>query len=312
MRWMLVFIVGLIAHMAVAEDYADLREPKNAAETHLSRQEAAAQTDWAAAKQLAALYYQYGRFQQGLEYVTALLAKTPADQDLQALRTQLYLARIGQKGLFGKIRLAGRMTEACEADLARDPNNAAALQCLGQYYLRAPGIAGGDRDKGLVYAQQLEPIDKARYYFLRYVDQEKRDRAEAARFIALAVEANPTLEVLGIAVRYHLAAGEWEQARPYLQQWQSLWPDDPERTLQAARAAVLAEQPSEQAVAELLAFLRGPTLIRGRDQRGYAHYLLGRLYELTGDILTARKAYQRAVGLDREIDGLQAALDRLG
>jgi tetratricopeptide (TPR) repeat protein len=64
-------------------------------------------------------------------------------------------------GTGGKLQAMGRAKEAraeCEKALALDPGNERARVNLFWFYLRAPGIAGGDRDKARTLMQELQGL----------------------------------------------------------------------------------------------------------------------------------------------------------
>lgn len=314
-RWILMMVVMLSASAARAADsYAQLSEPGDAFEQELAQVEDAAKTDWHAAVRLTWLYYQHGRFDRGLAYAKALLNKMPEDEFLQQLRTRLYIGKIREAGLFAKAGIAKRMRADCEADLDRNPNSVAALQCLAQFYLRAPGIAGGSEKKGLELAERVKPLDEARYHFLRYVryeaDSDTRPKAQEA--IAQAVAAGQDPELVGIAVRFHLAAGETQQAWRYLDIWAEVEPEARELPYQIGRAAALSGDRLEAGKAALMRFLEGFTCLRGRDYRDEAHFYLGRIYERKGQLAVARQAYTRALALNGDLAMAQEALGRLG
>ena len=58
--------------------------------------------------------------------------------------------------------LAGKVRNEFEAAVRLDPNNVDARSDLGEFYLEAPGIVGGGRDKAEAQTQALAALDPAK------------------------------------------------------------------------------------------------------------------------------------------------------
>ena len=95
-----------------------------------------------------------------------------------------------------KLRAMGRAKggrKAIEAALELEPDNLEAREWLFQYYLQAPGFAGGDKDKAKIQAREVAKIDSVEGFlywaFLYEFEDEDFGAAEAEYLKALA--ANP-------------------------------------------------------------------------------------------------------------------------
>lgn len=64
--------------------------------------------------------------------------------------------------IFSKLGYAEDFLEAMEKTIALQPEHTGALDTLIGFHLAAPSIAGGDKDKALMYAKQLKNIDAER------------------------------------------------------------------------------------------------------------------------------------------------------
>jgi len=72
----------------------------------------------------------------------------------------LTAADMAQKAsIFSKLGYAEDVLEAWEKVVELDPKHVAGLNHLIGFHLAAPGIAGGDKDKALILAKQLQKID---------------------------------------------------------------------------------------------------------------------------------------------------------
>jgi len=63
--------------------------------------------------------------------------------------------------------LAKRVKAEFEMAVALDPSNVEALSDLGEFYVEAPAIVGGGKDKGAAVANKLDSLDRARAEELR-------------------------------------------------------------------------------------------------------------------------------------------------
>jgi tetratricopeptide (TPR) repeat protein len=83
--------------------------------------------------------------------------------------------------IFSKLGYAEDFLEAMEKTIALQPEHTDALNTLIGFHLAAPGIAGGDTDKALTYANQLKKIDAVQGFEQLanvYWKTEKADLAE--------------------------------------------------------------------------------------------------------------------------------------
>jgi predicted Zn-dependent protease len=90
-------------------------------------------------------------------------------------------------GLFQQLFLARRFRKEIDRALELDPNNAQALRDLMEYYLLAPGIAGGDKEHAREVAGRIAAVDSVE----GYLAQARLAPAKTEAFYRKAVEAQP-------------------------------------------------------------------------------------------------------------------------
>ena len=66
--------------------------------------------------------------------------------------------------IFSKMGYASDFIEAMEKTLSLKPDHIKAIEYLIGFHLKAPSIAGGDKEKALSFANQLKALDEARGY----------------------------------------------------------------------------------------------------------------------------------------------------
>lgn len=95
-------------------------------------------------------------------------------------------------GMFDKLSLAKRLRKEAEVALQLDPKNESANSALLTFYLEAPGIAGGSRDKAKDLAARVTAIDPAQGYRLQLAVARKEQRKSEYETLARkAFEAAP-------------------------------------------------------------------------------------------------------------------------
>ena len=95
------------------------------------------------------------------------VAKRAVELSPQGARAHYMMGRvladqIETVSIFSKLSYAKRMKAEFDQAAELDPDSAEAREALGQYYLRAPGMAGGSVDKARALALELAQIDRVK------------------------------------------------------------------------------------------------------------------------------------------------------
>lgn len=296
-------------------DYASLAEPDDREEVAakpLQDRLAANPEDREAAMQLLQIYQRYGDFEKGLPLGARLAAAQADDREVLEARIVLATRRIDDASLFGKKSAAEELLSLCEGERARDPHNSLALNCVAQYHLVAPSIAGGDEKKAEEAIAQMQSLDEGQYLLLRAT--QAFANKDDAKGMATLTEALPKLtdasDVAGVALRLGIK-GDMEGAFAAFNRASSLDPADPFTLYQRGRGAAVAGQHLEEGRDSLLRFLSGSAWISGVNYRPGAHWRLGQIFEKMGDKGLAEKAFRRALALDPKHKEAQASLKAL-
>ena len=125
---------------------------------------------------LCRAYFSMGDWDRGISACEKAMAIAPNNS-----RYHMWLGRIyGEKAdgvvFFKAASLAGKVREEFETAVRLDPNNVEARSDLGEFYLEAPGIVGGGRDKAEAQARALAALDPAKAHYLNGRLAEKRER----------------------------------------------------------------------------------------------------------------------------------------
>jgi tetratricopeptide (TPR) repeat protein len=210
------------------------------------------------------------------------------------------------KAIFRANRAKGEFEKAVQLD---STNIDARLQ-LAQYLLVAPGIAGGDKREAKRQVEIVEQMDSLYgafgwgYYWQAWDDTEK---AEAAfrRAVRLDTTYNhQATYALGFFMqnqkRYHEAAGAFENGfRKY--------PDDTGLLYQVGRSYIFSQDSLDKAERCFKQYLQVEPK-RGAPDWAAAHWRLGMVYELKGELQPALAEMQEAVKLSPENQDYQNRL----
>ena len=111
--------------------------------------------------------------------------------------------------VFRQLPMARRIRRALESAATLEPTNVEALSGLLRFYLEAPGIAGGSREKAADMAARIGALDPARGFLAQAeiaADRRQGDRIEGLYLKALEANRN--------SVHAHAALADFYTARP--------------------------------------------------------------------------------------------------
>jgi Tfp pilus assembly protein PilF len=240
------------------------------------------------------------------------LQAAPRQADFHYWYGQSLAAGIEALGRIQQMRTAPKMRRAWQQAVELDPQHVDARFSLMMYYLQAPAIAGGGREKALAEVEEIRKRDPGRgYRALAAVHRHdgEFDQARAEYEAALAAEPDNAELLLEYAF-FCQSAEDWPCAFKSF----AAYPDDGERRMmaryQVGRTAVLAGEGFEQGEAALREYLAGTP--RGDDPSlAWAHVRLGNLYEAQGRLEDAREQYRVALDLDSAHSEARKALAAL-
>ncbi|MGB7063427.1 MAG: tetratricopeptide repeat protein [Candidatus Zixiibacteriota bacterium] len=219
-----------------------------------------------------------------------------------------------QKGSkFKAIFRANRARKEFEKAVSLDSLNIDARLQLAQYLLTAPGVAGGSKSKAKEQARIIEQIDSLfgaiawSFYW-----QNRKDTVKAESFLREAVRLDTTSahratymygQFLHGQERYHEAVEVYEKSsREY--------PDDLGLLYQVGRSYIFAEDSLDKAEWCFKEYLKVEPE-RAAPQWADAHWRLGMVYDLKGEVDLAIAELEEAVRLEPENKEFQKKLKQL-
>ncbi len=261
---------------------------------------------------LCRAYFSMGDWDRGISACEKAIALDPSNS-----RYHMWLGRIyGEKAndvIFWKAAsLAGKVRNEFETAVRLDPNNVDARSDLGEFYLEAPGIVGGGRDKAEAQAQALAALDAAKaHYLFGRIAEKKKDLAAAEKEYRAAIEAShgSALTWFNLALFFRHQQ-RWDDMEDAIRHAVSAQVDRPEILMESGEVLLRSGRNFPAAVQYLRRYLALTSKVE-EAPAFKAHYLLGTALEKQGDKQAAAQEYRAALSLAKGFSRAQEALDRL-
>ena len=228
----------------------------------------------------------------------------------------LWLGRIcGEKadraGFMSAAGLARRVRSEFERAVKFDPKSWEARTDLAEFYLEAPGIVGGGKDKARAQAGVLASLNPAMSHYINgRIAEKNKDIAPAEREYRDPIEASPggahAWLNLALFYRHQNRLDEMEQA---LRSMETRPLDRPESLMDGGSVVLRTGRNYPLGIELVRKYLSGPTVEEGPAFK--AHYVLGQLLEKQGDRPAAAQEYRAALSLAHEYTRAQEALKRI-
>lgn len=311
----LAFIVLLTAAFAVADESAPALLAAGRADeaiTSLRSKITTSPNDAEAYNLLCRAYFSMGDWDQGISACEKAVALAPSNSRYHMWLGRVYGEKADAANFLSAASLAGKVRNEFEAAVRLDPNNVDARSDLGEFYLEAPGIVGGGRDKAEAQIQALAALDPAKADYLKgRLAEKKKDLGAAEREYRAAIEAShgSALTWFNLALFFRHQQ-RWDDMEGAIHHAVSAQVDRPEIIMESAEVLLRSGRNFPAAVQYLRRYLALNSKVE-EAPAFKAHYLLGTALEKQGDKQGAAQEYRAALSLARNFSRAQEALDRL-
>ena len=228
----------------------------------------------------------------------------------------LWLGRsFGEKAdrvsFFSAAGIAKKVRTEFERAVELDPKSWEARSDLAEFYLEAPGIVGGGKDKARAQADAIAPLKPAiAHYLLGRIAEKNKDNAAAEREYRAAIDASQggAHAWLNLALFYRHTSrfDEMEQALHTME----LRPlDRPESLMDGGSILLRTGRNYPFAIELVKRYLAVGPVEAGPAFK--AHVLLGELFEKQGDRKTAPDEYRAALALAHTYRRAEEGLKRV-
>ena len=261
---------------------------------------------------LCRAYFSMGNWDRGISACEKAIALDPNNSRYHMWMGRIYGEKANDVIFFKAASLAGKVRNEFEAAVRLDPNNVDGRSDLGEFYLEAPGIVGGGRDKAEAQAQALAALDPAKaHYLYGRIAEKKKDPAGAEKEYRAAIEAShgSALSWFNLALFFRHQQ-RWDDMEGAIQHAVSAQVDRPEIIMESGEVLLRSGRNFPAAVQYLRRYLALNSKVE-EAPAFKAHYLLGTALEKQGDKQAAAQEYRAALSLAKDFSSAQEALDRL-
>jgi tetratricopeptide (TPR) repeat protein len=260
---------------------------------------------------LCRAYFMIEDWDQGIQECERAVALAPDNSYYHLWLGRVYGEKAEHSRFFAAAGLARKVRSEFERAVELDSQNWEARADLAEFYLEAPSIVGGGKDKAIAQAQAMAPMNPAMaHYVAGRIAEKNRDSSVAEREYRAAIEASQggALAWLNLALfyRHENRLGDMEQA---LRTMQCRPLDRPESLMDGGAVLLRTGRDSKLAEELLRKYLASATVEQGPAFK--AHYLLGELLEQQGDREGAAEEYRAALSTAHEYHEADEALRRV-
>lgn len=263
--------------------------------------------------QLAAAYLGKGDFDQAEDWMDRAVKKDGGNAAFYNYRAGVYFRQTQDAGIFGQMRLAGKLRRDLEKAVDLDPGNVDYRMDLLEYYTGAPGIAGGSKKKAMEQAEAIAKLDSVQGYIARgrvYLAEDKTQAAEAQYLEGLA----QLPDNYDLNIRLVLSYGQREAyAKAYeaIGRWKENAPEDTRADYQLGRLAAISGKYLSDGETGLRRYLAIEEVPENGPELHWAYYRLGLVLRHLGQTDAATAAFEKARQMGAEDKQLLATLDEL-
>jgi tetratricopeptide (TPR) repeat protein len=225
---------------------------------------------------------------------------------------RIYGEKADRSGFLKASGLAGKVRSEFERAVELSPGNWEARTDLAEFYVEAPAIVGGGKDKARAQAEQLVPLNLSMAHWVRgRIAEKEKNAALAEQEFRAAVTAsqNGARAWLNLAGFYR-HANRFDEMERALHSLESSRLDHPGAFVDGASMLFHADRDYPIAI-ELLHSYIGLTDTAEEAPVFKAHYLLGELLEKQNDRPGAAEEYRAALSMAHSFRPAQDALKRV-
>jgi tetratricopeptide (TPR) repeat protein len=240
------------------------------------------------------------------------IALAPKSSEAYFWLGNAYGSRIGEVGMMSKMSMAPKLRDAFEKTVELDPANTNARNALIEFYLQAPSMMGGGKDKAVLQAAQIAKYDVARGHLARariLLHEKKNPEALKAYEAAYAAKPGDKDIRMALGIGYQQAE-RWPDAFKHFKAWLAQEPSAGLVMYQLGRTSALSGLQLDDGIDALKRYLAMPHA-KNEPKNENAYHRLGQIYAKAGKKVEARAAFQAALKLKPDMKEVKEALAKL-
>jgi tetratricopeptide (TPR) repeat protein len=262
---------------------------------------------------LARAHFSVGNYEAAITASEKAVSLAPSSAKYRLWLGRAYGRRAEEVNFIRASSLARRMRTEFEKAIAIDGNDVAARTDLAEFYIEAPGIVGGGKDKARREAEIVARTDSATAHWIKARVAEKEGDSAAAETeykSAVADSSSPARNWLSLASFYR-RQGRFDDMQQAITKAVSA--DGAKNSSIFYDAATLLWR-ARRNLPDAVQYLRRYLAAENKSEEApvfEAHYFLGQMLEAQGDKAAARREYEAALKLARDYAKAKNALAKL-
>jgi tetratricopeptide (TPR) repeat protein len=261
---------------------------------------------------LCRAYYMVGEWDPGIAACEKAVALDAYSASYHSWLGRIYGEKADHAGFITGARMAGKVRTQFETAVRLDPDSVDARADLADFYIEAPGIVGGGKDKAEEQAAAIAKLDPAQAQRVKArIAEQKKDYATAEKEYRSAIELSGGKAGAWLNLAsFYAHIGRVQDMQDAIKHATAPEMNRPDLLMAAAELLMEKETDSTEAASFLRRYLSsGKTTEEAPVFK--AHYLLGKNLERGGDKPGAAEHYKNALALAKNYVPAREALDRL-
>lgn len=283
-------------------------EALNALRTHIAQ----SPNDALAHNLLCRAYLTLGDWDRGISACERAVSLAPDNSQYHLWLGRVYGEKADRSTWITAAGLAKHVRSEFETAVRLNPNNVDARTDLAEFYLEAPGIVGGGKDKAEQQAETLLSLDPPMAHWVKARLAEKKgdvSTAEAEYKLAVTASNNAATQWLNLGIFYKHRQ-RWDEMEQALSHVRTARLDRGDALVDAADMLLRTGRNLPEAAQLLRSYLNSDAKVE-QAPAFKAHFLLGNAVEKLGDKQTAAAEYRSALALAHDFHPAQEALQRV-
>ena len=261
---------------------------------------------------LCRAFFTLGEWDRGIAACQKAITFDPNNSRYHLWMGRIYGEKADKAGFLTAAGLARKVKSEFELAVQLNPKNIDARTDLAEFYLEAPGIVGGGRDKAEAQAQSLASLDPTKAHWVNgRLAEKKKDFGSAENEYRAAIEAShgSANSWLNLAIFYR-HTGRLDQMEAAIEHAASAQMDPTGAVMDAAELLIRTKRNVPESARLLRQYLSSQSTVE-QAPAFKAHYLLGTVLEQQGNKQAAADEYRAALSLAKDFSLAHQALDRV-
>jgi tetratricopeptide (TPR) repeat protein len=261
---------------------------------------------------LCRAHFELGAWDAGIPACEKAVALEPNSGLYHLWLGRIYGEKADRAGFLTAAGLAKKVRAEFERAVELSPNNWEARTDLAEFYLEAPAIVGGGKDKAREQAALLAPLNPAMaHWVIGRIAERNKDNAAAEREYRAAIEASHGGARAWVNLAgFYRHANRFDDMEQALRAMESSPLDRPAALVDGASILLRAGRDYPMAIRLVRRYIGSPTTAEEAPVFK-ARCLLGELFEKQGDRPAAAEEFRASLALAHNYRQAQEGLNRV-